>query len=120
MFTNSVASAAELKVTKQWLKKTAGLSKAIEVESQLPQSKLFLKILGVPYWDSKSFLPITPAQVVEALSCSSLFESITLASIPCIMKVSFSSDMSVIWIDIWNSQKGSKGKTLINHSFNFG
>ena len=35
------------------------------------------------------------------------------------MKVSPSSDMSVIWIDIWDSQKGSKGKTLINRSFNF-
>ena len=28
--------------------------------------------------------------------------------------------MLVIWIDIWDSQKGSKGKTLINRSFNFG
>ena len=36
------------------------------------------------------------------------------------MKASPSSDMSVIWIDIWDSQKGSKGKTLINRSFNFG
>ena len=27
---------------------------------------------------------------------------------------------SVIWIDIWDSQKGSKGKILINCSFNFG
>ena len=39
---------------------------------------------------------------------------------PCIMKASPSSDMSVIWIDIWDSQKGSKGKMLINRSFNFG
>ena len=36
------------------------------------------------------------------------------------MKASPSSAMSVIWIDIWDSQKGSKGKTLINCSFNFG
>ena len=35
------------------------------------------------------------------------------------MKASPSSDMSVIWINIWDSQKGSKGKTLINRSFNF-
>ena len=33
MSTNSVASAAELEVIKQWLKKTAGLSGSIEVES---------------------------------------------------------------------------------------
>ena len=58
--------------------------------------------------------------MAEALSSSPLFEDVTLASMPCIMKASPSSDMSVIWIDIWDSQKRSKGKTLINHSFNFG
>ena len=46
-----------------------------------------------------------------------IFEGVVLASRSCIMKASPSSDMSVIWIDIWNSQKG---KTLINRSFNFG
>ena len=49
MSTNSVASAAELEVIKQWLKKTAGLGESTEVEPRLPQSKSFLKILGVPY-----------------------------------------------------------------------
>jgi len=100
MSTNSVVSAAELEVIKQWLKKTAGLGEVTEVEPCLPQSKSFLKVLGIPYWDSKTSLPITPAQVVEALSSSSLFEGITLTSMPCIIKVSPSSDMSVIWIDI--------------------
>ena len=52
MSTNSVASAAELEVIKQWLKKTAGLGESTEVEPRLPQSKSFLKILSVPYWDS--------------------------------------------------------------------
>ena len=42
--TNSVASAAELEVIKQWLKKTAGLGESTEVEPRLPQSKSFLKI----------------------------------------------------------------------------
>ena len=118
--TNSVASAAELEVIRQWLKKTAGLGEVAEIEPRLPQSKSFLKVLCVPYWDSKTSFPITPIQVAEVLSSSPLFEGITLASMPCIMKASPSSDMSVIWIDIWDSQKGSKGKTLINRSFNFG
>ena len=102
------------------MKKTAGLGEITEVEPRLSQSKSFLKVLGISYWDSKTSLPITPAQVAEALSSSPLFEGITLASISHIMKASPSSDMSVIWIDIWDSQKGSKGKMLINHSVNFG
>ena len=120
MSTNSVASVAELEVIKQWLKKTAGLGEITEVEPHLPQSKSFLKVLGVLYWDSKTSLPVTPAQIAEALSSSLLFEGVTLVSMPHIMKASPSSDMSVIWTDIWDSQKGSKGKTLINRSFNFG
>jgi len=103
MSTSSIASVAELEVIKQWLKKTAslaGLGEVTEIEPHLPQSKSFLKVLGIPYWDSKTSLPITPAQVAKALSSSLLFGSITLASTPHIMKASPSSDMSVIWIDI--------------------
>jgi len=100
MSTNSVAFAAELEVIKQWLKKTANLGDVTEVEPRLSQSKSFLKILGIPYWDSKISLPVTPAQVAEALSSSPLFESVILASMPHIMKASPSSDMFVIWIDI--------------------
>jgi len=49
MFTNFVALAAELEVIKQWLKKVAGLATSTVIEPRLPQSKSFLKILGVPY-----------------------------------------------------------------------
>jgi len=49
MSTNFVALTAELEVIKQWLKKVAGLAASTVVEPQLPQSKSFLKILGVPY-----------------------------------------------------------------------
>ena len=118
--TNSVASVAELEVIKQWLKKTAGLGEVTEIKPHLPQSKSFLKVLGIPYWNFKISLSVTPTQVTEALSSSPLFEGIILISMPCIMKASPSFDMSVIWIDIWDSQKGSKGKMLINCSFNFG
>ena len=28
--------------------------------------------------------------------------------------------MAIVWLDIWDSQDGSKAKSLINHSFNYG
>jgi len=120
MSTNFVASAAELEVIKQWFKKVASLAASTVVEPCLPQSKSFLKILGVSYWGNNSSLPITQAQVESIIANTPVFEGVVLASCPCIMKVSPSSDISVIWIDIWDSQKGSKSKTLINRSFNFG
>ena len=57
--TNSVALIAELKVIKQWLKKMSGLNKTTEVEPCSSQSKSFLKVLGIPYYDSNTSLPIT-------------------------------------------------------------
>ena len=90
------------------------------VEPCLPQSKSFLKILGVFYWGNNSSLPITQAQVEAVIANTPVFEGVVLASRPCIMKASPSLDMSVIWFDIWDSQKDTKGKTLINRSFNFG
>ena len=120
MSTNFVASAAELEVIKQGLKKAAGLSITTVVEPCLPQSKSFLKILGVPYWGNNSSLPITQAQVEAVIANTPVFKGVVLTSHPHIMKASLSSDMSVIWFDIWDSQKGTKGKTLINCSFNFG
>jgi len=119
MSTNFVASAAELEVIKQWLKKVAGLAASTVVEPHLPQSKSFLKILGVPYWSNNSSLPITQAQVESVIVNTPIFEGVVFASCPRIMKAFPSLDMSVIWIDIWDSQKGL-GKTLINRSFNFG
>jgi len=49
-----------------------------------------------------------------------MFNEITLAARPWVIRASRNSDMSVIWINIWDSQNGSKAKALINYSFNFG
>jgi len=49
-----------------------------------------------------------------------LFENISLATKPRIIKASPKSDMAIIWFDIWNNKNGSKAKTLINYSFNLG
>ena len=49
MFTNSIASVVELKVIKQWLKNTTGLSETTEIKPCLPQSKSFLNVLSVSY-----------------------------------------------------------------------
>ena len=119
MSTNSVASVVELEVIKQQMNKTTGLSKTTKIKSYLSQFKSFLKVLDISYQDSNTSLPITPTQIAVALFSSSLFKSVILEFLPHIMKISFSSDMLVIWIDIWDFQRGSKDRTLIDHLFNF-
>jgi len=43
-----------------------------------------------------------------------------LVSKPRVIKVLPKSDISIIWIDIWNVQSGSRAKDLINQCFNIG
>jgi len=80
--TNFVVSAVELEVIKQWLKKVAGLTTSTVVEPCLPQSKLFLKILGVSYWGNNSSLSITQAQVEAVIANTPVFEEVVFASHP--------------------------------------
>ena len=47
-----------------------------------------------------------------------IFNNIAIASRPRIIKVLLRSDMTIIWLDIWDSQSSSKAKGLINKYFN--
>jgi len=67
MSTNFVALVAKLEVIKQWLKKVTGLAASTVVEPCLPQSKSFLKILGVLFFCSKIYnavLDHSPRQTI--------------------------------------------------------
>ena len=56
--------------------------------------------------------------IKKILKSNHIFNNIVLASKPRIIKMLPKSDMSIIWIDIWNAQSGSKSRTLINRRFN--
>ena len=58
--------------------------------------------------------------VKDVIKKNYIFNNITLASRPHIIKVSFKLDIAIIWVDIWNVQSGSKVKELINRYFNVG
>jgi len=49
-----------------------------------------------------------------------IFDNISLASKPRVIKVSPKSNMLIVWIDIWDVQSGSNAKMLINRCFNVG
>jgi len=49
-----------------------------------------------------------------------IFNNVVLALRPRVIKVSLKSDMSIVWIDIWNVQSSIKTKNLINQCFNVG
>jgi len=70
---------------------------------------LYLKITGIPYIQP-SGIAISSDDIINYLKDSNLFEDTTLAAKPRIIKASPKSDMAIIWIDIWDSQNGSKAK----------
>ena len=86
---------------------------------RLPQSKSYLKITGLPYLQADDN-KITSKNVTDFMKHIDLFENVSLATKPYIIKVSPKSDIAIIWFDIWDTQNGSKAKLLINHFFNLG
>jgi len=75
--------------------------------------------MGLPYLRSDGN-KITSENITDFMKHINLFENVSLATKPCIIKASPKSDMAIIWFDIWDTQNGSKAKLLINHSFNLG
>jgi len=87
---------------------------------RLPQLKSYLKIIGIPYISEKTNNQISLDDIKNVLKNNHLFNDIVLASKPYIIKVSSKSDMTIIWIDIWDMQNRTNAKKVINQRFNIG
>ena len=103
--TNNIASPLDLQAIEQYVKSIVCIKSEHVQSPRLPQFKLYLKIIGVPYLSKNSNTCITSNDII-------------LASKPRIIKVFPKSDISIIWIDIWNIQSRTKAKSLINRWFN--
>ena len=90
-------------------------------EPHLPKSKSYLKITGISFFSySNSQERLTSDDIEAILKQNHIFDNISLASKLRVIKVSPKSDMSIVWIDIWNVQSGKNAKMLINRCFNIG
>ena len=49
-----------------------------------------------------------------------IFNNIHIISKLYVIKISPKSDMTIIWVNIWDSQSGILARTLINQCFNVG
>ena len=87
----------------------------------LPQSKSYLKIIGIPYFPNGNLQDhLNSSDIENIIKQNHIFNNVTLASKPRVIKVSPKSDMAIVWIDIWNAQSGTKAKDLINRCLNVG
>jgi len=109
---NKLANTFDLDMIKKYIKNIQNINLDLIDCLYLPKSKLYLKIIELPHMMEQGV--ITPDTIESVLKELYLFKDIILALKPCIIKVFPKSDMTVIWVDIWNSQSDSTVKNIIN------
>ena len=118
--TNNVSLPFDLQEIKRYVKSSLS-NDAEQVSSpRLPQSKSYLKIVGIPYISEKTNVQISSEEIENVLKSNHIFNNIILTSKPWIIKVSPKLNMAIIWIDIWDTQNGFNAKKIINRCFNVG
>ena len=121
IITNKVAQQSDLSIIDQYVKNASNIN-ALQVEDlRLSKSKSYLKIIGILYYPMINFQDkLTSSDVKTILKQNHIFDNISLASRPRVIKVSPKSDMAIVWIDVWDVQSGKNAKMLINRCFNVG
>ena len=119
--TNKVSQLSDLMLINQYIKNSNDVNTLQVEEPWLPKSKSYLKIIGILYYSHNNLQEcLTSNDIKMILKQNQIFNNISLASKPRVIKVSPKSDMSIVWIDIWDVQSGSNTKMLINQCFNIG
>jgi len=118
---NKVAQQSDLSIIDQYVKNSSDIN-ALQVEdSRLPKSKSYLKIIGIPFYPhANSQDKLTSADIETIMQQNHIFDNVTLALKPRVIKVSLKFNMAIVWIDIWDIRSGHNAKMLINRCFNVG
>ena len=98
--TNNVVYSSDLQEIKKYIKNSL-CTVTDQIESpRLPQSKLYLKIVGILYLSEVTNAYLSSDDVEKILKVNHIFNDIVLASKSRVIKVSLKSDMSIVWINI--------------------
>jgi len=96
IITNKVPNPSNLSIIGNYFKSVEGINSNDIPSPRLPQSKSYLKIMGLPYLRSDGN-KITSKNVTDFMKHIDLFENVSLATKPRIIKASPKSDMAIIW-----------------------
>jgi len=121
IITNKVAQPSDLSIINHYIKNVNNINTLQVEDSRLPKSKSYLKIIGIPFYPHpNSQEKLSSSNVETILKQNHIFDNISLASKPRVIKVSPKLDMAIVWINIWDVQSGQNTKLLINRCFNIG
>ena len=101
VITNKVAQQSNLSIIDQYVKNASDIN-ALQVEdSRLPKLKLYLKIIGIPYYPMiNSQDKLSSSDIKTILKQNHIFDNISLVSRPRVIKASPKSNMAIVWIDV--------------------
>ena len=118
--TNKVVSLLDLQSIKKYVKNAHCIEAEHTEFPRLSQSKSYLNIIGILYLAKQSNSYISPDNIEKILKSNHIFNNIVLASKLRVIKMSPKSNMAIVWINIWDTQSGTKAKSLISRRFNIG
>ena len=119
---DKIAQQSDIAIINNYVKNSTDINSLQVEDARLPMSKSYLKIIGIPYYpysDNRQ-TKLSSDDIQNILKQNHIFDNISLASKPRVIKVSPKSDMALVWIDIWDVQSGKNAKMLINRCFNVG
>ena len=121
VITNKVALQSDLSIIDNYVKSSNNINSLQVEEACLPKSKSYLKIIIIPFFPhANSQEKLSSNNIEMILKQNHIFDNISLASKPRVIKVSPKLDITIVWIDIWDIQSGVNAKMLINRCFNIG
>ena len=121
VITNKVAQQSDMSIISNYVKNSNDINSLQVDEPCLPKSKSYLKITGIPFFSyPNSQERLTSNDIKAILKQNHIFDNISLTSKLRVIKVSPKSNMSIVWIDIWDVQSSKNAKMLINRCFNVG
>ena len=96
IMTNKVTSFLDLQIIENYIKNTNYINANGVKVPRLPQSKSYLKIIGIFYLQENLVTFITLSMVEDIIKNNYIFNNIVLAFKPYIIKVSSKLDMAII------------------------
>jgi len=96
IITNKIAGALDLQTIKRYIKNMNDIEVNQVEASRLPQSKSFLKIIGIPYISEATHIPMTADVIEKIIKDNHIFNNMVLVLRPRVIKVSLKSDISIM------------------------
>ena len=97
IITSKVSQQSDMSIIDNYIKNSNDINSLQVDEPRLPKSKSYLKIIGIPFFPhANSQEKFTSNDIETILKQNHIFDNISLASKPRVIKVSLKSDMSIV------------------------